>query len=65
MLSDSAQHQFEATFDHIVPRSQGGADDFSNFRLVHRACNALRGDGTNPRPAPVIPRALRVTEAKQ
>lgn len=31
------------TFDHIVPRAEGGSDLLSNLRLAHQACNNLRG----------------------
>jgi 5-methylcytosine-specific restriction endonuclease McrA len=34
---------FEA--DHIVPVSDGGSDDVSNLRAVHRSCNRKRGVG--------------------
>lgn len=35
----------EATLDHIVPISLGGADEPSNVRLAHFLCNSRRGDG--------------------
>lgn len=35
---------WDATLDHVVPRSQGGADDLDNLRLAHRWCNSVRGD---------------------
>ncbi|MFO7092648.1 HNH endonuclease, partial [Limnospira platensis] len=25
--------------DHIVPRSQGGKDDYKNLQLLHRHCH--------------------------
>jgi 5-methylcytosine-specific restriction endonuclease McrA len=31
------------TFDHLVPRCLGGADDPGNLHLVCRACNLRRG----------------------
>jgi 5-methylcytosine-specific restriction endonuclease McrA len=31
--------------DHIIPRSQGGADDPTNMRLAHAACHAQRHRG--------------------
>lgn len=48
-----------ATFDHIVARSNGGADDLENLRLVHAVCNKMRGDGDRLKHLPSIPRALR------
>lgn len=35
----------DATLDHIVPISLGGADEPSNLRLAHSLCNSRRGDG--------------------
>lgn len=31
------------TFDHIVPRSEGGANNLDNIQLAHRFCNEERG----------------------
>jgi 5-methylcytosine-specific restriction endonuclease McrA len=31
------------SFDHIIPRSEGGSDRIENLRLAHRACNSIRG----------------------
>ncbi len=28
-----------ATFDHVIPRSDGGTDSVANIRLAHRICN--------------------------
>jgi 5-methylcytosine-specific restriction endonuclease McrA len=58
-LKAELQMRYAPTFDHIVPRSRGGQDDASNFRLVHAACNLARGDGAGSKPAPMVPRALR------
>jgi 5-methylcytosine-specific restriction enzyme A len=33
------------TADHIVPRSEGGGNEQSNLRAVHRSCNQRRGKG--------------------
>ena len=55
----SVRAQFAPTFDHVVPRSQGGADELANFRLVHNGCNRSRGDGTSSKLAPTPPRVLR------
>lgn len=35
---------WQATLDHIIPRSLGGSDDASNLRLLHRYCNAVRSN---------------------
>lgn len=35
---------WDATLDHIVPRTKGGTDDPANLRLAHRWCNSVRGD---------------------
>lgn len=32
------------TFDHVIPKSQGGAKTFENLRLAHRGCNNKRGN---------------------
>lgn len=32
------------TFDHIIPRRDGGSDALTNLRLAHRRCNELRGN---------------------
>lgn len=32
------------SFDHVVPRSEGGVSDLHNLRLAHRACNMARGN---------------------
>lgn len=34
----------EITFDHWEPLSKGGADDLSNYRIAHEACNKLKAD---------------------
>lgn len=34
------------SLDHIIPRSQGGADTPENLQLAHRHCNAVKCDGT-------------------
>jgi 5-methylcytosine-specific restriction endonuclease McrA len=41
-------HESYITFDHIVPRSRGGASDLGNLRLAHRSCNTLRGNDPIP-----------------
>jgi 5-methylcytosine-specific restriction endonuclease McrA len=31
-----------ATFDHLIPKVEGGANAQSNLRLAHQSCNQLR-----------------------
>lgn len=33
-----------ATFDHIIPRSKGGADTQENLQLAHARCNKIKGN---------------------
>ena len=42
-------HYFQVrnlTIDHVVPSSQGGSDDISNYQLLCHACNQLKADGS-------------------
>lgn len=34
----------DITFDHWNPRSRGGTWDIENLRMMHKRCNALKGD---------------------
>lgn len=34
----------ESTTDHVVPRSKGGQDTFSNCQVACAPCNSLRGN---------------------
>jgi|HubBroStandDraft_4_1064222.scaffolds.fasta_scaffold15185_2 5-methylcytosine-specific restriction endonuclease McrA len=64
-LNEELQVKYAATFDHVIPRSQGGADDVTNLRLVHRGCNRARGDGVGSQPPSSVPRALRRSPAPE
>lgn len=33
-----------ASFDHLVPKADGGGNVQSNLRLAHKRCNSARGD---------------------
>jgi len=58
-LSAELQVQYRPTFDHVIPRAQGGTDELDNLQLVHFACNRAKGDGSCSKRAPTVPRALR------
>lgn len=48
------------TFDHIIPRSEGGSDKIDNVRLAHQRCNHLRGaKPAEPVPPPKSSRRYR------
>ncbi len=34
----------KATFDHVIPKAYGGADDPGNIVLAHLRCNRMKGD---------------------
>jgi len=36
----------DITFDHIMPISKGGDDEFENFQLAHFKCNQTKADMT-------------------
>lgn len=42
-LSLSGMVPMGPTVDHLVPLSQGGADELTNVALAHRRCNVSRG----------------------
>jgi hypothetical protein len=34
----------DITFDHWIPQSKGGTWEIENLRLMHKRCNAVKGD---------------------
>jgi 5-methylcytosine-specific restriction endonuclease McrA len=58
-LHPSADAAWRLTFDHIVPKAQGGLDTLDNLQAVHYICNVRKGDGSQERPVPPAPRVLR------
>jgi hypothetical protein len=42
-IDPAAIGAWQATVDHLVPRSRGGSSDIGNLRLAHRRCNNHRG----------------------
>lgn len=51
-----------ATFDHIIPRSMGGRDDYNNLKLACARCNSRRGDKIDMLPKRVRRRAERAAK---
>lgn len=43
-----------ATFEHVIPRSEGGTWDWSNIKLSHYRCNRARSVGTTHAPLPAV-----------
>lgn len=54
-------HAHDLTFDHVVPRSQGGRTEFTNIVTACVACNTKKGSRMDmkPRVAPFEPKTLR------
>lgn len=46
-LSDEALTGMPLSFDHIIPRSAGGATERENLWLVCRPCNEFKGSQTH------------------
>ncbi len=46
-------HPGSWSVDHVVPISQGGADDDGNVDGSHLACNQTKGDGRGTQPAAI------------
>ena len=38
------KEEVDITFDHWIPQCAGGTWDIENLRLMHKRCNALKGD---------------------
>lgn len=45
----------EVTFDHWIPQALGGTWDIHNLRLMHKSCNAKKGDAL-PNPDGTLPK---------
>lgn len=48
----------EKTFDHWIPQSKGGTWEIENLRLMHKRCNAIKGDDM-PLPDGTLPEKKR------
>lgn len=44
ITADNLELFEDITFDHWYPRSLGGTWDVENLRMMHKRCNALKGD---------------------
>lgn len=42
-LTLSGRDPYGPTVDHLIPLSEGGADELTNVALAHRQCNVRRG----------------------
>lgn len=47
MSFETSDDPRSATIEHVVPKSEGGANEQSNLRLAHKLCN---GDRSKPTP---------------
>lgn len=54
----------DITFDHWFPKSLGGTWDISNLRMMHKRCNALKGDLV-PNDDGTLPVVQRETQAER
>ena len=43
-FSEDTKSSYNATFEHIIPKSRGGNDDFMNLVVACYGCNSLRGN---------------------
>ncbi len=65
---DQRQRSEELTFDHVVPRSRGGATTWENVVTACATCNARKGNraaaecGMKPRQAPRRPSAYELRD---
>lgn len=42
--TSQAQSPMFATFDHLLPKAQGGGNTQDNLKLAHQKCNMMRSD---------------------
>jgi 5-methylcytosine-specific restriction endonuclease McrA len=52
------------TFDHVIPRSHGGWDDYTNLKLACAKCNSKRGDRIDFLPKRIRRRAERAAKRR-
>jgi 5-methylcytosine-specific restriction endonuclease McrA len=50
-LTSEANSGIPMTYDHILPRSKGGATTFENLCLACRTCNEYKSDTMQANPA--------------
>lgn len=46
MVNSGDGRGYDASFDHVTPRSKGGTRHLSNLKLAHVKCNSERGSKT-------------------
>jgi len=52
------------TFDHLIPKSHGGWDDYRNLKIACARCNSKRGDKINMLPKRLRRRAERALKRR-
>lgn len=51
LCKETLPRYYRPEFDHIVPRSLGGPDDFDNRQLAHKSCNMAKSNKPDWRPS--------------
>lgn len=54
----------EITFDHWIPQSKGGDWEIENLRIMHKRCNAVKGDDM-PLPDGTLPPKKRELNSQE
>lgn len=52
-------HMKDATIDHIIPLSRGGADTLENMQITHSKCNRQKGNRFQERNEQLIQQQMR------
>jgi len=55
----------DATYDHLIPKSQGGTREEGNVMLAHSICNNIRGDNPIYSPQYYIKKTERYHQLKR
>ena len=52
------------TFDHVIPKSHGGWDDYTNLKIACAKCNSRRGDKIDFLPKRIRRKAERAAKRR-